>query len=499
MTDFSTKSIQNVVIAGGGTAGWMAAAALSRLVARKLNITLVESEEIGTVGVGEATIPTLLTINRLLQIPEPDFIKFTRGTFKLGIKFENWLQEGHEYLHSFGDTGKGCWAGGFQHFWLRGQKEGLADDYGSYCTELKAAEANRFGILSEHKLNYAYHLDATAYGQYLRGLAEASGVKRVEGKIQTVELNQNDGFIESLHLDSGERIHGDLFIDCTGFRALLSEGALNTGFDDWSHWLPCNRAWAVQTELNEEPIPYTRAIAHDAGWRWRIPLQHRAGNGLVYCNDFLDEDAARERLQASVDGKPLIDPRPIQFTTGQRRQYWNRNCIALGLASGFIEPLESTSIHFIQNGIMWLLLMFPDPMLSRASIDEYNQKLRSEAERIRDFIVLHYIANEREGDAFWDHCRHMAVPESLTQRVALFRDSGRVFKPQEDVFSENSWVQVMMGQGIQPEGYHNIADAMSREQLQSFLSDIQRNVNQTVSALPSHADFINKLVSIAKI
>ena len=274
---------------------------------------------------------------------------------------------------------------------------------------------------------------------------------------------------------------------------------MKTGFDDWSHWLPCNRAWAVQTELNEEPIPYTRAVAHDAGWRWRIPLQHRAGNGLVYCNDFLDEDAARERLLASVDGKPLTDPRPIQFTTGQRRQYWNRNCIALGLASGFIEPLESTSIHFIQNGIMWLLLMFPDPMLSRASIDEYNQKLRSEAERIRDFIVLHYIANEREGDAFWDHCRHMAVPESLTQRVALFRDSGRVFKPQEDVFSENSWVQVMMGQGIQPEGYHNIANAMSREQLHSFLSDIQRNVNQTVSALPSHADFINKLVSIAKI
>ncbi len=499
MTAISNKSIQSVVIAGGGTAGWMAAAALSRLVARKLSITLVESEEIGTVGVGEATIPTLLTINRLLQIPEPDFIKFTRGTFKLGIKFENWLREGHEYLHSFGDTGKGCWAGGFQHFWLRGQKEGLADDYGSYCTELKAAEANRFGILSEHTLNYAYHLDATAYGQYLRGLAEASGVRRVEGKIQTVELNENDGFIESLHLDSGERIHGDLFIDCTGFRALLSEGALKTGFDDWSHWLPCNRAWAVQTELNEEPIPYTRAIAHDAGWRWRIPLQHRAGNGLVYCNDFLCEDAARERLRASVDSKPLSDPRPIKFTTGQRRQYWNRNCIALGLASGFIEPLESTSIHFIQNGIMWLLLMFPDPVLSKASIDEYNQKLRSEAERIRDFIVLHYIANEREGDAFWDHCRHMAVPESLTQRVALFRDSGRVFKPQEDVFSENSWVQVMMGQGIQPEGYHNIADAMSREQLQSFLSDIQRNVNQTVSALPSHADFINKLVSIAKI
>ncbi|MEC7517217.1 MAG: tryptophan halogenase family protein, partial [Pseudomonadota bacterium] len=346
----SERKVERVVIAGGGTAGWMAAAALSRLVGRKLSVTLVESEEIGTVGVGEATIPTILTINRLLQIPEPDFIKLTSGTFKLGIRFENWRTEGEDYFHSFGDTGKGSWAAGFHHFWLRAKELGLAEQYGEYCPELKAAEAERFAITSENKLNYAYHLDASKYGMYLRKMAEASGVTRVEGKISHVDTSPHDGFIEALMLDNGHRIEGDLFIDCTGFRALLSEGALNTGFDNWSHWLPANRAWAVQSELSEHPKPYTRAIAHKVGWQWRIPLQHRAGNGLVYCNDFMDEETARDLLLDNVPEKTLIEPRPIHFTTGQRKQYWNKNCIAIGLSSGFIEPLESTSIHFIQNG-----------------------------------------------------------------------------------------------------------------------------------------------------
>lgn len=497
MTDSSEQKVDHVVIAGGGTAGWMAAAALSRLVGRKLSITLVESEEIGTVGVGEATIPTLLTMNRLLQIPEPDFIKCTHGTFKLGIRFENWLHEGHDYIHSFGDTGRGCWAGGFQHFWMRGQKEGVAKTYGDYCAELKAAEANRFGILSDHKLNYAYHLDATAYARYLRKMAEASGVRRIEGKISHVAISSDSGDIESLSLEDGRLVAGDLFIDCTGFRALLIEETMKTGFDDWTHWLPCNRAWAVQTELKGEPVPYTRAIAHDAGWRWRIPLQHRAGNGLVYCNEFLEEESAKQRLLSLVDGEPLIEPRPIRFQTGQRRRYWHKNCVALGLSSGFIEPLESTSIHFIQNGIMWLLLMFPDPVISQASVDEYNQKLRAESERIRDFIVLHYVANERTGDPFWDECRRIPVPDSLKQRIELFKDAGRVFKPQDDVFSENSWVQVLMGQGISPQRYHNIADAMSPDQLAQFLLEIENNVSRTVGALPNHGEFVRHLVSIA--
>ena len=498
MTDYSDRPVNRVVIAGGGNAGWMAAAALSTLVGRKLEITLVESEEIGTVGVGEATIPTLLTMNRLLKIPEPDFIKATSGTFKLGIRFENWLYQGHDYIHSFGDTGKGSWAGGFQHFWMRGKQEGLAADYGAYCTELRAALENKFGILSEHKLNYAYHLDATAYGQYLRRLAEARGTRRVEGQIAHVSLSENTGFIDNLQLKDGQQIAGDLFIDCTGFRALLIEDALKTGFEDWSHWLPCNRAWAVQTELTGEPVPYTRAIAHDSGWRWRIPLQHRVGNGLVYCNDYLDDDAARERLLGLVDGTPIIDPRPIRFTTGQRKHYWNKNCIALGLSSGFIEPLESTSIHFIQNGIMWLLLMFPDNLISQASVDEYNTKLRGEAERIRDFIVLHYFANQRTGEPFWDMCRNLPIPDSLEQRLALFKDAGRVFKPQDDVFAENSWVQVMMGQGIVPERYHNIVDSMSSEQLKQFLNGIQQDVERTVAALPNHGAFVDALVARAK-
>ena len=495
----SERKVERVVIAGGGTAGWMAAAALSRLVCRKLSVTLVESEEIGTVGVGEATIPTILTINRLLQIPEPDFIKLTSGTFKLGIRFENWRTEGEDYFHSFGDTGKGSWAAGFHHFWLRARELGLAEQYGEYCPELKAAEAERFAITSENKLNYAYHLDASKYGMYLRKMAEASGVTRVEGKISQVDTCPHDGFIEALLLDNGQRIEGDLFIDCTGFRALLSEGTLKTGFDDWSHWLPANRAWAVQSELSEHPKPYTRAIAHKVGWQWRIPLQHRAGNGLVYCNDFMDEETARDLLLDNVPEKTLIEPRPIRFTTGQRKQYWNKNCIAIGLSSGFIEPLESTSIHFIQNGIMWLLLMFPDLSIEESTVREYNTKMRSEAEHIRDFIVLHYALNERHGDPFWDHCRNMELPDSLKHRMELFKRSARVFKPQDDVFAENSWVQVMMGQGLTPQGYHNIAQAMSSEQMTAFLKGIQHEVAQTVAKLPQHGAFVNTLIQHAKV
>ena len=495
----SDRKVERVVIAGGGTAGWMAAASLSRLVGRKLSVTLVESEEIGTVGVGEATIPTILTINRLLQIPEPDFIKLTSGTFKLGIRFENWRIQGESYFHSFGDTGKGSWAAGFHHFWLRAKELGLAEQYGEYCPELKAAEAERFAITTENKLNYAYHLDASKYGMYLRKMAEASGVTRIEGKITQVETSSQDGFIEALQLDNDQRIEGDLFIDCTGFRALLSEGALKTGFDDWSQWLPANRAWAVQSELSEHPKPYTRAIAHTVGWQWRIPLQHRAGNGLVYCNDFMDDDTARELLLQNVPEKTLIEPRPIRFTTGQRKQYWNKNCIAIGLSSGFIEPLESTSIHFIQNGIMWLLLMFPDLSIEESTVREYNTKMRSEAEHIRDFIVLHYALNERHGDPFWDHCRNMELPNSLKHRMELFERSARVFKPQDDVFAENSWVQVMMGQGLTPQGYHNIAQAMSLEQMTAFLKGIQHEVAQTVARLPQHGAFVNTLIQHAKV
>ncbi len=488
----SERGISKVVIAGGGTAGWMTAAALSHLVGRPLDITLVESDDIGAVGVGEATIPTLLTINRLLKIPEPEFIRETSGTFKLGIQFENWTRPGDRYIHSFGDTGKGCWAGGFQHFWLRGQKEGIAQTYGDYCLELKAAESGKFGLLSDTPINYAYHLDATRYGQYLRKRAERAGVRRVEGVITEVQTEPVNGHISALKLDSGVLIEGELFIDCTGFRALLSEGALDTGFDDWSHWLPCNRAWAMPSELAGDPLPYTRAIAHRAGWQWRIPLQHRAGNGLVYNSEHISDDEALSVLQGHVDEQATADPRLIRFTTGQRKRYWHRNCIAIGLSSGFIEPLESTSIHFIQNAIMWLLLMFPEQGIDNALVAEYNGKLRSEAEHIRDFIVLHYRLNCREGEPFWDDLRHMAIPDSLAQRMALFERSGRVFKPQDDVFSENSWVQVMLGQGLMPRGYHNIADAMSTSQLTSYLGSISEDVARKLARMPDHNAFVSQ-------
>ncbi len=492
MMSDDTQPMRRVVIAGGGAAGWMAAAALSRLIGANLDITLVESDDIATVGVGEATIPTILTINRLLKIPEPEFIKATQGTFKLGIAFENWRRPGHRYIHSFGDTGKSAWAAGFHHFWLRGRELGIARDYGAYCPELQAAEQGRFGILSGRKLNYAYHFDAALFGGYLRQLAEGAGVRRVEGRISDVRLRPADGHIESLQLASGERVAGDLFIDCTGFRGLLIEGALHTGFDDWSHWLPCDRALAVQTEALGEPLPYTRSIAHRAGWQWRIPLQHRVGNGLVYSSDHLSDDEARDLLLGNLEGRPITEPRLLRYRTGMRKRFWNRNCIALGLASGFVEPLESTSIHFIQNGLLWLLLMFPYRGASAAVIEEYNSVLRREAERIRDFIILHYHVTERDDSEFWQPLRSMVIPDTLQHRLDLFAESGRVFKPQDDVFAENSWVQVMLGQGITPRQYHPIVDMMGETELNEFLLDIERNVSGLVTALPAHGEFVRR-------
>lgn len=489
------QSIKKVVIAGGGTAGWMAAAALSKLVGQKLDITLVESEAIGTIGVGEATIPSILTINRLLQIPEPEFLRETKATFKLGIAFENWRKLGHRYIHSFGDTGTGCWAAGFHHFWRRGLNEGYSKPYGDYCLELKAAEANRFGLLSQQKVNYAYHLDATLYAAYLRKLAEQAGVKRVEGMIDQV-LKADTGDIRALRLADGQSIDGDLFVDCTGFRGLLIEDALNTGYDDWSQWLPCDRAVAMQTESVADPIPYTRSIAHGSGWQWRIPLQHRVGNGLVYCSNYLSDDEATALLHRHTTGQPTTDPRLIRFQTGQRKQYWNKNCVAIGLSSGFIEPLESTSIHFIQNGLLWLLLMFPSHGIADSVRNEYNTKLRREAEHIRDFIVLHYHLTERDDTEFWNRCRTMEIPDTLKHRMALFRETGTVYKLQDDVFAENSWVQVMMGQGLIPEAYHPIVDQMSGPELSQFLAKNMEKVEQGMSQLPDHTAFIRRYAQL---
>ncbi len=485
------SKINKVVVAGGGTAGWMAAASLAKLLGKTLDITLIESDLIPTVGVGEATIPTLLSLHELLGISEPEFVSAVNGTFKLGISFENWRDVNKDYIHSFGFTGRDCWAAGFQHFWLKGQKMGIAKEFGQYCGELVAAEQNKFAVTPKQGLNYAYHIDAGLYAGYLRKLAEENGAKRQEGQIVDVNLHSETGFIESLTLASGQVVEGDLFIDCSGFRGLLIEQAMHTGYDDWSHWLPCNSAVAVQTESVGEPVPYTRSIARDSGWQWRIPLQTRVGNGLVFCNRYMSDDEAIDTLLSNVEGEPLNEPRVIKFLTGTRRKHWNKNCVAMGLSSGFIEPLESTSIHLIQRSITRLMQMFPYDGIREPDVDEFNAQMMFEIENIRDFIVLHYHVTEREDTPFWRFCKNMEIPESLAHRIELFKQTGRVFKVPTELFGENSWTQVMIGQGLMPEQYHPIVNMMSDDELKSFLATIDQGVHNLVGQLPSHQEFIS--------
>ncbi len=487
MTD---RRIRKVVIAGGGTAGWMAAAALSKTLGKVIDITLVESDQIGTVGVGEATIPPLMTFHRLLGIREQDFMAACQGTFKLGIAFESWRDVGEDYIHSFGNTGQDHWSAAFLHFWLKGRRMGIAGDYGEYCPELKASEANRFAHLPKNGLNYAYHIDATLYAAFLRTFSEKLGVHRQEGRIEQVRTDPDSGDITALALEGGKTIEGDLFIDCTGFRGLLIEQTLHAGYEDWSHWLPCDSAVAVQTESTGPAIPYTRSIAHASGWQWRIPLQHRVGNGLVFCSRYIDDDAATGLLLDSIEGERRTDPRVIRFRTGTRLRHWKKNCIALGLASGFVEPLESTSIHLIQRGLIHLLQMFPHQGIAPSDIDEFNRQTAFEIEHIRDFIVLHYHVTRRDDSAFWRHCRNMEIPDSLAHRIALFRESGRVFKVSTELFAENSWTQVMLGQGVEPEQYHPVVDMLGDDELRRFLDEIRQGVAQTVARLPAHADYV---------
>ena len=483
--------IHKVVIAGGGTAGWMAAASLAKLLGKTLDITLVESDVIGTVGVGEATIPTLLTLHDLLKIKEQEFLAAVQGTFKLGIAFENWRDVDRDYIHSFGWTGQDCWAAGFQHFWLKGKELGLSREYGEYCKEWVAAKENKFAVLPNQGLNYAYHIDASLYAKYLRRMAEEYGAKRREGRIREVVIDPGSGFIEALTMESGDRIEGDLFIDCTGFRGLLIEQTLHVGFEDWTHWLPCNSAVAVQTEAVGPPIPYTRSIAREAGWQWRIPLQHRVGNGIVFSSRFWSDDEAIEVLMNNIEGKPLIEPRVIKFNTGTRRKHWHKNCVSVGLSSGFIEPLESTSIHLIQRSVIRLMQMFPYSGIRQPDIDEYNEQMRTEIEHVRDFIVLHYHVTDRTDTPFWRHCRSMEIPGSLAHRIELFKQTGRVFKVPGELFGENSWIQVMLGQGLMPEQYHPIVNMMSDDELEKFLTGIHGTARNLVGQLPAHQRFID--------
>ncbi len=490
--------MKKIVVAGGGTAGWMAAAAIARTMGRTASVTLIESEAIGTVGVGESTIPPLVTYNRLLGINEAEFMRATQATFKLGILFDNWKQPGDRYFHSFGYTGKDHWAAGFQHYWLEGRSRGHTQSYDDYCLELVAALQSKFAQLPDNKVNYAYQLDSGLYARFLRQMAEADGVTRIEGKIARVELNGESGDIAALELDGGRRVEGDLFLDCTGFRALLIEGALHAGYDDWTHWLPCDSAIALQTPNVRPPVPYTRAMAHDAGWQWRIPLQHRTGNGIVYCSRYLDHDAALERLLGNIEGEPLTAPNKIRFQTGARRKQWHRNCIAIGLSGGFMEPLESTSIHLIQRAILRLVRMMPQGPISPRDIAEFNDQQFQDMEQIRDFLILHYKVTDRRDSPFWRQCAAMEVPDSLAQKIDLFRETARVFRRNEELFAENSWVQVMLGQGIEPRAWHPIAGKLNDDELDRLLGMIRQDVTRTVAGLPDHAAYVARYCGAAE-
>jgi tryptophan 7-halogenase len=496
--------IAELVIVGGGTAGWMMAAAAARFLNDgRRRITLVESEAIGTVGVGEATIPPIREFNHLLGIDEREFLHATGGTFKLGIAFEGWGAPGERYIHPFGQLGRDFSGVEFHMAWLKHRGAPGVAPLEDYWPAALAARAARFAhpvpdprsVLSS--LAHAYHFDAARYAAFLRERAEAGGVRRVEGRIAQVERDDR-GHVAALVLEDGRRVAGELFVDCSGFRSLLLGEAMAVPFRDWSHWLPCDRAVAVPSARTAPLAPLTRAIAHDAGWRWRIPLQHRTGNGLVYAAEHLSDDAAAARLLAGLDGAAEGEPRFIRFRTGRRERLWAGNVVALGLAGGFLEPLESTSIHLIQSGIAKLMALFPDTGFAAVQRDEYNRLMAAQFDAVRDFVILHYHANGRVGEPFWDRLRTMTVPDTLATRLALFREKGRVLRYEDDLFSIPSWVAVLVGQGVLPAGYDPMADALDDARVVTTLAALARDYARAAAAMPDHAAYLDKLVAAAR-
>lgn len=487
--------IEKVVIVGGGTAGWMAAAALSRFLANGVTeVTLIESDEIGTIGVGEATIPPLRRFNELLGIDENEFLRQTQGTFKLGIEFVDWGALGRRYFHPFGRYGRDIHGVEFHQLCLRERLRQPPLDISAYCVSAVAARHGRFTRPAPQyptrDLNYAFHFDAALYARYLRQYAEANGVHRVEGKIVDVTVGGDRGFVQSVTLADGRQIAGELFIDCSGFRGLLIEQALHTGYDDWSRWLPCDRALAVPSTNVGPLLPYTRSTASTGGWQWRIPLQHRTGNGHVYSSRHLSDGDAESILLANLDGEPLAQPRKLSFVAGRRRQAWNRNVVALGLSAGFVEPLESTSIHLIQQGIARLLALFPDRRFLQVEMNEYNRFMQANFEDVRDFIVLHYKLTERDDSELWIECRAMEVPDSLQHKIDLFATKGRCLTSGEPVFGSTSWIAVMLGQHTHPEGYDPIVDALNEERVSQELRRIAGAIDTSVQAMPTHEQFV---------
>ena len=493
--------MQSLVIVGGGTAGWMAAAAIARF-APHLAISLVESEAIGTVGVGEATIPQIHLFNSALGIDEADFVRETKATFKLGIEFAGWAREGESYMHAFGSIGRPAGTMPFHQLWLRAQAAGIAKPLIRYSLNELAARTMRMRIgrrvPGAPEMPYAYHFDAGLYAAFLRRHAEANGVIRHEGKVENVELDGEKRRIRALNLDGDRRIEGDFFIDCTGFRGLLIEGALGTGYDDWSHFLPCDRALAVQCESGGDFTPYTRSTARKGGWQWRIPLQHRIGNGMVYSSAHWSDEEAAETLLANLDGKALFDPRLIGFTTGKRRKHWNGNCLAIGLAAGFMEPLESTSIHLIQSAISRFLAVLPAADPDPAMVDWFNAQADFEWTRTRDFLVLHYHANARHGEPLWDHCRSMPLPDTLTAKLDQWRAAGHLHREHEELFTEVGWFQVLAGQEVAAQGHNPIADALPLVELQALFDQTEAALVAEVRQMPRHIEVVQSLVGQAQ-
>ena len=490
--------LRSIVIVGGGTAGWMAAAALARLTRAGTSVVVIESDEIGTVGVGEATIPPIRTFNAMIGVDEDEFVRRTGGTFKLGIEFVDWLRSGSRYMHPFGPTGAAMEGVSFHQFWLKHSAGGKLQSLDDFNLSATAGRLGRFqrpvpdprSVLST--LDYAFHFDAQLYAGYLRDLAQAQGVVRHEGRVVDVALRGDDGFVEFVTLADGRRIAGDLFVDCSGFRGLLIEEALGTGYDDWSHWLPCDRAVAVPSTASGPPLPYTRATALAAGWQWRIPLQHRTGTGYVYSSACIGDDEAASTALSLIDGKPMAEPRLLRFTAGRRRKVWNRNVVALGLASGFLEPLESTSIHLVQSGVSRLLAMLPDRRFDPVLECEYNRIAAVQIEQIRDFIILHYKATERSDSPFWRAAAAAEVPDSLASKIALFRENGRLFRSGDELFSENSWISVLLGQGVVPRRIDPLADvAGDPAEIEQTLVRMAAFIRRAAEAMPTHQSFID--------
>lgn len=500
------KEIKDIVILGGGTAGWMTAAALIKLLpSAHFKITLIESDSIGTVGVGEATLPHLGAFNRRLGIDEAEFMRATQATFKVGIEFQNWGQNGDAYIHPFGDYGYNIAGVPFHHFWTKEHLNGDPSLIDDYSLPVKACQAKKFTFPSKNLLSidstysYAYHIDAGLYAKFLRQFSENLGATRIEGKVVDVITRTSDQHIETLILDDNRRINADFFVDCTGFRAQLIEQVYHSGFVDWSHWLPCNSAIAIATQHTDAPLPYTKAIAREAGWQWQIPLQHRIGNGYVYCDKYINKDQALETLCANLTGRPITEPNFLKFQTGRRKKSWIKNCLAVGLSSGFLEPLESTSIYLIQSAIMKLVDLIPQENNIQIKADEYNRSLDMEMERIRDFLILHYHATERSDTPFWDYIRTMDIPDSLKDKMDMFKASGHVQNYRYGLFLEPSWVAVYMGQRFVPESYDQRVNMINRDGYIKGMQQFKQDVQAAVIKMPEHSNTIHEYCTIGGI